>query len=281
MNPSSRSGRGRKNWPAYEGASWRRVVTESGDDMLRRVAEDDARTAVAVGGDGTINLVINGALRRSPPPRLGVLYSGTSPDFCRFHHLPTDREAAVRTLREGTPQHFDVCRIDEMKDNHSQPVFFASSCNIGFGPAVAARADRYRKFLGDFCGTLFALIMARISSKRFTVDLEFENRERVSLDKTLHIAVLKNNFIASGIHIGLPAVPDDGYMHVLAVRNFSFADMIRVYRGGMPRDAFVRRAKCVRVTTLPQQQLEYDGDPSPLATPVCITCLQRAMEIIK
>ena len=281
MNPSSRSGRGRKSWAAYEDASWRGIVTESGDDMLRRVAEDDGGTAVAVGGDGTINLVINGALCRTPPPRLGILYAGTSPDFCRFHHLPTEPDAAMRVLREGTPRPFDVCRIEATQEGYSQPVFFASSCNIGFGPAVAARANRYRKFLGDFCGTLLALLKTRIDTKPFSVDFEFEDGERVTLENVLHVAVLKNNFIASGIHVGVPAAADDGYMHVVALRRFSFGDMFRVYRRGMPRNAFVHRAKCVKVGTLPRQQLEYDGDPSPLTTPACITCMQRAMEVIK
>lgn len=277
MNPSSRSGRGRRNWPVFDDPSCRRLVTTGPDDLLRRVAADDAGTVVAVGGDGTINLVINAALRRSPPPRLGVLYSGTSPDFCRFHKIPVAPRAAWRTLRTGSPRAIDLCRVTAPG---GASAWFASGCNLGFGPAVAARANHLRRYLGDFLGTLAALVWTRFTAKRFDAELVFDGGDRVPLRGLLHLAVLKNNFIASGIRVGIPAVPDDGFLHVVAVPRFTLADIFRVYRGGLSYGAFVRRARRVTISATPPQALEYDGDPSAFATPVTVECVQKVLEVI-
>ena len=52
------------------------------------------------------------------------------------------------------------------------------------------------------------------------------------------------------------------------------------YRGGLPRGAFVRRARSVAIETDPPLPLEWDGDPAPLRTPVRVTCERAALEIL-
>ena len=46
---------------------------------------------VAVGGDGTINAVLNGFYdnmgKRISSSKMGVIYTGTSPDFCKSYHM--------------------------------------------------------------------------------------------------------------------------------------------------------------------------------------------------
>ena len=68
--------------------------------------------SVAVGGDGTINEVLDGLAQSGDPRRkMGVLYSGTSPDFCRFHGIPTEPAAALACLIQGKARPVDVVRI--------------------------------------------------------------------------------------------------------------------------------------------------------------------------
>ena len=97
QNPGSRSGRGRSLWEPWTrglleaGVPFNTVVTKA-PGHARRLAREKVGydTVVAVGGDGTINEVMDGILTSRRPHRaMGVLYAGTSPDFCRFHGIPT------------------------------------------------------------------------------------------------------------------------------------------------------------------------------------------------
>ena len=111
MNPASRGGRGQRAWPLFDDAGCRRIVSSNPAELLAGAVADDAPLLVAVGGDGTINLALNAAMRRSPRPRLGVLCAGTSPDFCRFHGLPVEPRAALAVLRRGVSRPIDLCRV--------------------------------------------------------------------------------------------------------------------------------------------------------------------------
>ena len=60
---------------------------------------------VAVGGDGTINKVLNGFYddqgKRISRSRFAVIYTGTSPDFCKSYGIPLDIERAVNFIIRG------------------------------------------------------------------------------------------------------------------------------------------------------------------------------------
>ncbi len=160
VNPTARSGRGRTSQ-----AFWRQGLSEaglqfrwhecrSGEDCRVQAGLATERTVVTVGGDGTINNVRNGLMANPSRPALGVLYSGTSPDFCTFHRIPTKPEAALARLRAGRPKAVDVAEIRFPASetpgaaDAARTAFFASSCDIGLGAATAEFANRWRRHLG-------------------------------------------------------------------------------------------------------------------------------------
>jgi len=145
---------------------------------------------------------------------------------------------------------------------------------------VAAAANRLRPRLGDALGTFAALLGALRRARRFDARLAFDDGSRADLRGLLHLAVLKSDAIASGIRLGVPAAPCDGFLHVVAAPRLRAADLPRIYRGGLPRGAFVRRARAVTIETDPPLPLEWDGDPAPLRTPVRVTCERAALEIL-
>ena len=55
-----------------------------------------------MGGDGTINSVLNGFFddkgNRISDSRMGVIYTGTSPDFCKSYNIPLNLDETVDTL---------------------------------------------------------------------------------------------------------------------------------------------------------------------------------------
>ncbi|MDD3436805.1 MAG: diacylglycerol kinase family protein [Candidatus Gastranaerophilales bacterium] len=277
LNPSSKSGKGKKNWEYFLKQDFNEIVTNSEEHTIQSVIEADSETMVAVGGDGTINLVINGIMKSDKKKALGVLYSGTSPDFCKFHKIPINPKEALDVLNRANRELVDVMKITYLKDN--SVAYFGSSCNIGLGAQIADISNKIRRFFGDLLGTLIAAIFAIISAKPFKALINIDG-EKFELDNIYHVIVLKNNFIASGIHLNIETKTDDGKIYVLAIRKPLLKSLTGLYDGKIPQGAFLKCGKKVFVETTPKQKTEFDGD-SKAETPVMIECLEKSLEIIK
>ena len=274
LNPGSRSGRGRRRW-AFWMAGLRRagLPFETAETRSLRHAREIARAArafdavVAVGGDGTINAVLAGlADARVAGQRMGVLYTGTSPDFCRFHGIPVDPIAALDTLRAGHACKVDVAAIRYHGPDGPADSWFGCSCNIGMGAAVAAAANRWRRRVGDAVGTALAVLRAVTVSKPLDMDVEIDGGSHV-LRRTNHLVVLKNPWIASGLRLDVDRKPDDGRLTVMAVTGRSRLGLCALlpafYSGAAVRagGVFLREGARVSVRASALCELEFDGDP--------------------
>jgi len=317
--PGSRSaprGRGRAGdrRPAHE---YTRDLDDARMIALRALAAGHD-PIVAIGGDGTINRVLNALMEHagrlpagSAAPRLGVLYAGTSPDFCRFHGLPTDPENAVARLRQGESRAIDVCRSEHCDAQGAiRAAFFASSSNIGLGAGIASRANRLRPRLGDAAGTALASVLTIAGRRPQRVRLLLDGRPR-EIPALLNLTVGKNPYLAGGLKLDLPASPDDGRLFVFAVCGIGrlglLAALPRIYSGAIARDPrfLLTRAERVRVepaegarrwaggrardaaeagrgpagAPAPSWPTEFDGDPAGWC-PAEIRVLPRAVQLI-
>lgn len=69
---------------------------------------------VAVGGDGTVNEVINGIMgSRDTGRTLAVFPSGTADDFARNMKIPRDRDEALKTLLSARERTIDLMRVND------------------------------------------------------------------------------------------------------------------------------------------------------------------------
>lgn len=305
-NPASRSGRGKRLWPQWSDALARSerlfrlfesASREDCEKKARRAAVSRDALVAAVGGDGTINAVIAGIMRaRHDGPAgalasLGVLYAGTSPDFCRFHAIPTEPKAAMRTLLAGETRLVDIVALafaghadGNSKKNHMKEGIFASSCNIGLGAATAAFANTFRKIFGDVLGTGLGLIRVMLTHKPFACRLILDG-EPVLFSRVNHVIILKNPHIASGLRVNLPVLPDDGRMYAVVVHGHSRVRLLglarALYRGDWHGrlGVFSRSCRSVTVEATPAQTVEYDGDPRGM-TPVHADLCPGALSLV-
>lgn len=297
-NPGSSSGRSRRRGKVYRnmlaerGAEFDFDTTCSLADAARLACEAAASgrydAVVAVGGDGTINGVLNGLLCDSGRGRcaMGVLYSGTSPDFCTFHGLPVEPAAAVEALLTDRTRPVDVCRMKHLgSDGHMRVSYFASSANLGIGAGIARRANTYRTYLGDRLGTMLATILTVATTRPRAMDLIIDG-ERVSVDRVMNVTVGKNPYLASGLKLDVDVSRDDGRLFVFiaaGLGRMSFlASLPKVYSGRIVADDRfeLRWAQSVSVRPVGTPvEAEMDGDPAGLC-PVEIDVLGGAIDLV-
>jgi len=241
---------------------------------------------VAVGGDGTVNAVLDGVMQAGDPElAMGVLYCGTSPDFCRFHGIPLEPDAAVEALLGGKRRLVDVGRITYGRPNGAQATaHFGCGSNIGLGAAIARMANRVRRFLGDAVGTGLAVLaaLARIPPADLSAEIDGEPHP---LPRNNNLSILKNPFIASGMKLNVGLRPDDGDLCAVAISGRTPAGLLQALPGFYSGRAaaapgiWVRKCRRIVVRGPAATEVEFDGDPRG-CLPVAIAILPRSLPLI-
>ena len=94
-----------------------------------------ADAVVAVGGDGTVNRLLQDAASRGVP--VGILPRGTSNDLAHDLGIPGDFSRACAVIREAHTAAIDLVTVNG--------TYFATCGGIGLPAAAAARANRWRQ----------------------------------------------------------------------------------------------------------------------------------------
>jgi diacylglycerol kinase family enzyme len=245
---------------------------------------DGYEVIVAVGGDGTINRVINGFYdaqgKRLSPARLGVVHTGTSPDLCRSYSIPTDIATAVATLVKGVVRPISIGRImfAAESDDHSSmdrlskstPAYFACCANIGLGAQLARLANGgIRKYAGDFLGTLVSLLRVITGYRPHHLQVTLDGQQK-TVTQSYNISVGKTFYIASGIKVRHSLREQDNRFYVLSVSHLSCARLIPVlwslYSGRpITRSNYLSLDYALDITLSAGKEstdVEFDGDPA-------------------
>ena len=291
MNPGSRSGRSRQAFDTIirsikqSGLDFDFKITKDLNDAVklsRNANLDGYKTIVAVGGDGTINAVVNGfynhAGHRLSDARFGVIYTGTSPDFNKSYKIPTDIEAAVKLILRGNVSPVPVGMISfESPDN--QVRCFVCCANIGLGAKLAMMANSgIRKKLGDFWGTLLSLVHLLVHFKSFTL-VQDENGNENQLSNLINISIGITPYIASGIKVPLQFTNRREEFYKMTVQNLNLWRIIpllrKVYSGKLFKNGIylsLDYTRQIRLSSPERVEVEADGDPvGYLPCSICFT----------
>src|SRR5437660_8628788 len=121
VNPASGAGRagqewaGIASWLSSTGLSYEAAMTTrplEATEIAERAVRESRPAVVAVGGDGTLNEVVNGFFHNGAPipttSRLAMVPVGPGGDFRRTLKIPLDPKAAIEILRTGVARRLDA-----------------------------------------------------------------------------------------------------------------------------------------------------------------------------
>src|SRR5690625_2501507 len=97
----------------YEASAHATTCEGDAKEATLQAVERRFNLIVAVGGDGTINEVINGIAEQSYRPQVGIIPAGTTNDFARALDIPRDVKAAVQIIIDAHSMNIDIGRVDE------------------------------------------------------------------------------------------------------------------------------------------------------------------------
>jgi YegS/Rv2252/BmrU family lipid kinase len=218
---------------------YRLLRTEGPGDatrFAREALQDGGRFLVAVGGDGTVNEVVNGMFLDGKPIAkdavLGVVAAGSGCDLVRTFGLPGDATRACNHLTGDNTYPFDVGKVTYVGAGGAQEErYFANVAEAGLGGAVAARAERLPRGLGQaryFFGFWLVLPRFKLANVRVQAD-------RKSYEGPAYLVVVGNcQYYGGGMKISPRSYPGDGVLDVLIFKgpkSDSFTMLPKIYQG--------------------------------------------------
>lgn len=176
--------------------------------LAARAAGQGRSLVVAVGGDGTVNEVINGLIQANGCANgtaLGIVPIGTGNDFAFGAGLPMDLTAACQVIARGRSRMVDVGHIQA---DNEQPRYFGNGVGIGFDAIVnieSRKLKRLRGFLVYLVAVLKTLAVY-YHAPRTTVRVDEEEITQPSL----MVSIMNGFRFGGGFYVTPGSQMDDG-----------------------------------------------------------------------
>lgn len=242
--------------------------------LAAKALDEGARDIIVVGGDGTINEVVNGwfnanGLERAPGSRLVPLGGGTGSDFVRSIGLATASDTCT-ALRNDTSRRVDV-GILTCKARHGGDTVERRYLNIAsFGlSSMANEAVSRFSAMGGGLAYAAATVWSLVGWSNPGIELTYTTHDDRALRYEGPIvmgAFANGRFFGGGMMVAPEAEVDDGLLDVVLIGNLRRRDIVRLarhlYDGSHVVHSSVTtvRAKSVEVSGPESTLIEADGD---------------------
>ena len=298
VNPHSGNDLTGRHWPHIQtmardrlGSFTSYLTTAPGDatQITRMHLVEGADLIVCVGGDGTLNEVVNGFMDEDGPIRtdavLGFVPNGTGCDFVRTALIPGKIEQSLDTIKEGHISVIDLGRLRYQDHHGSQGTkYFHNIASFGLGGEVVARVNKSGKAFGPFFSfirsTLISIFLYGKKRIRLKVDDLFDDTVI-----TWNIAVANGQYHGGGMKVAPDALVDDGLFHITVIGDLSLAEVFRhlpkLYSGRIKdiKKVLILTGRKVQAFSEQRVLLDVDGE-QPGRLPIVIDMKPTTLRII-
>lgn len=281
VNPVSANGRTGRNWPRIAGEMKEaglqfdvQITSKSGEATLlaQTALQQGYQNIIAVGGDGTLNEVLNGFFESenssliNPEARLGLISSGTGRDFIKTINYSKDIKQACRTLARNHTRTIDIGKVCyQNSEEKRSSSFYINIAGMGMDGETVDRVNRTTKVFGGKVSFLWGTIAALIQYRNRELTLEIDGMTRYHGEATL-VAVANGQYFGGGMRIAPEAELESGHFDIIIVDGMTkpevIANLHRIYLGthlSHPKVCMMR-GRHVRATSSQRVLLNVDGE---------------------
>lgn len=297
LNPSAAGGRTAAAWhrirPRLEGICGPVVLCYTrapghGVELTCDAVRAGSGTVIAIGGDGTLNEVVNGVMLAGEAfdPVVGLIPQGTGSDFRRTLNIPLDESGALETIRKRSIQSIDLMRVAYRSKTGAEETRYAMNVtSFGMGGRVAARANRSSKPLGGKVTFLTATLVTALGyqADHVTITLDDVTIPEVPI---MNVAIGNGQYHGAGMWICPSARIDDGLLDVTIVQRLSLLELVRgsrfLFNGRIeehPKVRTYRTTRCSAQAVGGGSAIEIDGEPVG-ELPISINVVPNAIRMI-
>jgi diacylglycerol kinase (ATP) len=298
VNPHAGNGSTGSSWPLIESLARDRIgpfeayMTKGPGDakaLANNAVAGDVRLLVSVGGDGTLNEVVNGLMMHKDFIRsdvtLGFIPNGTGCDFVKTVSIPRDIEQAVNLIASGSVRSIDLGRIDFSGHNgRDQCRYFHNIASFGLGGEVARRVNRATKTFGPFLSFMWATLISIFLCGKRTIRISIDDDDEQKM-VVWNVAAANGQYHGGGMWVAPDASTCDGLLNITIIGDLSipevFLNLTRLYNGRIRdiENVVTMTGKKTTVTSDERVLTEVDGEPAG-PVPAAVGIVPGALKII-
>ena len=297
VNPNAGNGKGRKDWKRISDILVKNDIVFNAKttqrkgqatEFTRELIAGGCRKIISIGGDGTLNEIVNGIFTQDHCPTTEITLSlipiGTGNDWGRMFGIPLIYEGAVQVIREGKLMLHDIGVISYFNGEEKAQTYFINIAGLGFEAVVVRKTNRQKdNGMSNkaiyFYNLLSSLVAYRNTSVEITID------EKTSRAKVFSINVGNGRYCGGGMRQTPDALPDDGLFDITVIKEMGKVEIIKslqlLYDGTIMSHPKVDgyRSNNLKVTSDSLLFIEADGE-SLGHTPVEFSIIPSAVNII-
>jgi len=256
--------------------------------VIEYVERDKFRKIIIVGGDGTMNEVVNGIFLQKQFPTtdisLGMITVGTGNDWGRMFGIPGDYREAIKVLTGNQTFIQDAGEVRYCNAEEPGNRYFVNIAGMGFDAEVVRKTNNAKKkgkggALLYLVNIFTSLVNYKHVEAMISVDgLDVEN-------KIFNINVGIGKYSGGGMIPSPNAIPNDGLFDLTVIRKLSKTNVIlsmkRLYNGTIHKHPKVDSytGKSIRVVSSDTIQLETDGENLG-HTPIEFSIIPKSVRVL-
>jgi diacylglycerol kinase (ATP) len=278
VNPNAGRRKGEKDWLEIAsllneaGIRFLNIFTDHPNHavkLARKYIEAGYRKIIVVGGDGTLNEVINGVYtqKKYPPQEitLAMISVGTGNDWGRSFNIPMGYREAIQVISRFNTKLQDVGCVHYMHKDLPKQRHFINMAGLGFDAMVAKRTNKVKQQgKGGPFSYIISLFTSLISYQSIKCSITIDGQKTNADVFSMSVAICRFN--GGGMMQAPDAIPDDGLFDVTIITRVSRLLVIRsvkkLYDGSFLRMKQVKtfRGAKVGIEADPVLFLETDGE---------------------
>lgn len=171
--------------------------------------KNNYKKIIAVGGDGTVNEVLNGII--GGKASLGILPCGTGNDFAKTVYKTSDIDKIIDILINSDSKKCDVGKCNDK--------YFINIASVGLDAEVAHKVQRSKKIFKGKFSYLFSLTSTLLNYKSIPFKITVDN---ISMEEPTLLTTVSNGKYYGG---GIMPTPDanifDGNFDICHIRKLN------------------------------------------------------------
>ena len=298
VNPNARSGLGHKVWKDLEIILKKRNIEyevyftkyqKHATAITQKITSaGNEHTVVALGGDGTVNEVVNGIVDYDNTI-FGYIPIGSSNDFARGLKLPKEPEKALELIL--TCPHLHPMNIGEIryKDKLRR---FAVSSGLGFDADIVHESvvSPVKYFLNKMkLGKLTYVLVAvhrLFLTTPCTLTITLDNQKKLTFPKAYFIALMNNRYEGGGAMFCPKADNGDDMLDFAVAYNMPKLKVLCMFptafigKHTLFKGVYIGKASQIEIESENPLPVHTDGEPIFLQSKLSACCAPKKIRVI-
>lgn len=238
------------------------------------ISSADPYGVVAVGGDGTVNLVAG--LLIDSPVKLGIIPTGSANGMAFEMNIPGSIDEAVAIIGADVSQRIDLLRIN-------QKHLAIHLSDLGMNARIIKRFDQEE--IRGFYGYARQFFKELKSPSYFRCTIACDGQQHQHKYKAVMIAMLNTHYFGTGAVVNPIGKINDGLFEIVVIKPYPWFYILHMlvafFTGNIHRSRHVRIHSCQQaiIEMVSPQDLQVDGEPLGMVNRAELEVLPSAIDI--